>query len=323
MSRSGDIPALESGTSEELLGGMPLPIGMTRCAMNYDDNMEAPMSPPPSDININNLWARKPVIPARRFRHQAEEDESGNALTHAATFDPGHRRHMPVVVKAKASSIIINSLMTKQTQDSMYRFEQQAGLRDTGYTPHKGLTAEETRHHHRMPDSFHKMNVQSVDMGAGHKEGHEDKQTSSAQSTPNSTPQSSPKQNRRGWLTSQSSTASVSSSDLSTSSNTSVDMGAGEGGGAVERWGIFGPRPVVQKSTTDPGGFALQSYRGAQKPTPMEVMKAQATRLAHDPAVNQQAPPKMEIPTTEGSRPSARPHKLKPRDINILTSSGF
>ncbi|CAB1333216.1 unnamed protein product [Coregonus sp. 'balchen'] len=304
MSRSGDIPALESGTSEELLGGMSLPIGMTRRAMNYDDNMEAPMSPPPSDININNLWARKPVIPARRFRHQAE-DESGNALTHAATFDPGHRRHMPVVVKAKASSIIINSLMTKQTQDSMYRFEQQAGLRDTGYTPHKGLTAEETRHHHRMPDSFHKMNVQSVDMGAGHKEGHEDKQTSSAQSTPNSTPQSSPKQNRRGWLTSQSSTASVSSSDLSTSSNTSVDMGAD------------------QSRVFSPGGFALQSYRGAQKPTPMEVMKAQATRLAHDPAVNQQAPPKMEIPTTEGSRPSARPHKLKPRDINILTPSGF
>ena len=72
-----------------------------------------------------------------------------------------------------------------------------------------------------------------------------------------------------------------------------------------------------------PGGFALQSYRGAQKPTPMEVMKAQATRLAYDPALNQQAPPKMEIPTTESSRLSARPHKLKPRDINILTPSGF
>ncbi|XP_055791558.1 putative monooxygenase p33MONOX isoform X2 [Salvelinus fontinalis] len=323
MSRSGDIPALESGTSEGLLGGMSLPVGMTRRAMNYDDNMEAPMSPPPSDININNLWAKRPVVPPRRFRHQAEEDESGINLTHAATFDPGHRPNMPVVVKAKASSVIINSLMTKQTQDSMYRFEQQAGLRDTGYTPHKGLTAEETRHHHRMPESFQKMNIPTVDMGAGQKGGHEDKQTSSAQSTPNTTPQSSPKQNRRGWLSSQSSTASVSSSDLSASSNTSVDMGAAEGGGAVERWGIFGPRPVVQKSTTDPGGFALQSYRGAQKPTPMEVMKAQATRLAHDPAVNQQAPPKMEIPATESSKPSARPQKLKPRDINILTPSGF
>lgn len=55
----------------------------------------------------------------------------------------------------------------------------------------------------------------------------------------------------RGWFTSQSST--VTSSDLSTSSNTSVDMGAGEGGGAVERWGVFGPRLVVQKSITDTG----------------------------------------------------------------------
>ncbi|XP_041751258.1 putative monooxygenase p33MONOX isoform X2 [Coregonus clupeaformis] len=253
MSRSGDIPALESGTTEGLLGGMSLPIGMTRRAMSYDDNMEAPMSPPPSDININNLWGRRPVVPDRRFNHLAEEDESGNALTRAATFDAGRMPHMPVAVKAKASSIIMNSLMTKQTQDSMHRFEQQAGLRDTGYTPHKGLTAEETRHHHRMPESFHKMNIQSMDMGAGHKGGHEDKQTSSAQSTPNSTPQSSPKQKRRGWFTSQSSTASVTSSDLSTSSNTSVDMGAGEGGGAVERWGMFRPRPVVQKSTTDPG----------------------------------------------------------------------
>uniref|UniRef100_A0A8L0DU81 Putative monooxygenase p33MONOX n=1 Tax=Oncorhynchus mykiss TaxID=8022 RepID=A0A8L0DU81_ONCMY len=282
MSRSGDIPALESGTSEGQLGGLSLPIGMTRRAMSYDDNMEAPMSPPPSDININNLWAKRPVVPPRRFRHQAEVD---------------------LLFGLNTSCFNTVCFFPEQTQDSMYRFEQQAGLRDTGYTPHKGLTAEETRHHHRMPESF------------------QDKQTSSAQSTPNSTPQSSPKQNRRGWLSSQSSTASVSSSDLSTSSNTSVDMG--EGGGAVERWGIFGPRPVVQKSTTDPGGFALQSYRGAQKPTPMEVMKAQATRLAYDPAVNQQAPPKMEIPTTESSRLSARPHKLKPRDINILTPSGF
>ncbi|CAB1315872.1 unnamed protein product [Coregonus sp. 'balchen'] len=208
----------------------------------------------------------------------------------------------------------------------MHRFEQQAGLRDTGYTPHKGLTAEETRHHHRMPDSFHKMNIQSMDMGAGHKGGHEDKQTSSAQSTPNSTPQSSPKQKRRGWFTSQSSTASVTSSDLSTSSNTSVDMGAGEGGGAVERWGMFRPRPVVQKSTTDPGMDNANTdilICVALKPTPMEVMKAQATRLADDPAVDKQAPPKMEIPTMEGSRRSARPHKLKPRDMNILTPSGF
>lgn len=81
--------------------------------------------------------------------------------------------------------------------------------------------------------------------------------------------------------------------------------------------------PKISPVFFSPGGFALQSYRGAQKPTPMEVMKAQATRLADDPAVDKQAPPKMEIPTMEGSRRSARPHKLKPRDMNILTPSGF
>lgn len=37
----------------------------------------------------------------------------------------------------------------------MYKFEQRAGLTDASYTPHKGLTAEETRHHHRMPESLH------------------------------------------------------------------------------------------------------------------------------------------------------------------------
>lgn len=37
----------------------------------------------------------------------------------------------------------------------MYKFEQRAGLTNTSYTPHKGLTAEETRHHHRIPESLH------------------------------------------------------------------------------------------------------------------------------------------------------------------------
>lgn len=66
----------------------------------------------------------------------------------------------------------------------------------------------------------------------------------------------------------------------------------------------------------------MQSYKGAQKPTPMEVMKAQATRLAEDPATFK-APPKMEIPSVDGNKQVARPHKLKPRDMNVLTPSGF
>lgn len=302
--------------------GMSLPIGMTRRALSYDDNLEAPMSPPPSDININNLW-RRPVIPDRKFQQLAEEDESGTTLTHTASFTAGSAKPHAPVVKAKASSIIMSSLMAKQTHDSMYRFEQKAGLTDGSYTPHKGLTAEETRYHQRVPESFHKLNIQGAD-------AKEDKSTSSAQSTPSGTPQSSPK-NKRSWFSSQGSTTSLTSSDLSVSSSSSLDMVHGEAGGAVERWSAFGPRPNVQRTATEPstepgastaGGFALQAYRGAQKPTPMEVMKAQATRLADDPAGNK-APPKMEIPSVEGRKQSGRPHKLKHRDMNILTPSGF
>ncbi|KAG1940363.1 putative monooxygenase p33MONOX isoform X1 [Pimephales promelas] len=316
VSRPGDLPALGAGpgSSEGLLGGMSIPVGMTRRAFSYDDNLERPMSPPPTDININNLW-RRPVIPERKFARLAEEDESEGGLKQSATFEstkpPGP------VVKAKASSVM-NSLIIKQTQESMHRFEKQAGLTDTGYTPHKGLNAEETRYH-RLAESMHKLQMQSVDPK-------EEKQPSSNQSTPSVTPQSSPKQKRRGWFTSQGSTASLTGSEMTSSSSSSIDLASGDG--PVERWGVFGPRPQVNKSTTDPGtdsamtgGFALQSYKGAQKPTPMEVMKAQATRLAEDP--NFKPPPKMEIPTMEGKRQVTRPHKLKHRDMNVLTPSGF
>lgn len=37
-------------------------------------------------------------------------------------------------------------LFPGQTQESIQRFEQQAGLREAGYTPHKGLTTEETKY---------------------------------------------------------------------------------------------------------------------------------------------------------------------------------
>lgn len=310
MSRPGDLPALEAGpgSTNGLLGGMSIPIGMTRRAFSYDDNLECPMSPPPSDININNLW-RRPVIPERKFARLAEEDESEGGVKQSATFES--TKHLVPVVKAKASSVM-NSLIIKQTQESMHKFEKQAGLTDTGYTPHKGLNADETRYH-RLAESMHKLQMQSVD-------AKEEKQPSSGQSTPAGTPQSSPKQKRRGWFSSQGSTASLTGSEMSTSSSSSIDLASSDG--PVERWGAFGPRPQVSKSTTDPGGFALQSYKGAQKPTPMEVMKAQATRLAEDPT-NFKAPPKMEIPTMEGMRRVTRTHKLKHRDMNVLTPSGF
>ncbi|XP_037323672.1 putative monooxygenase p33MONOX isoform X1 [Pungitius pungitius] len=308
MSGPRDLPAIEDSG----MGGMRLPIGMTRRALSYDDNLEAPMSTPPHDISINNLW-RRPVIPERKFTRLAEEDESG-AVSQSTVADSALFR-APAVVKTKASSVIMNSLITKQTHDSVYRFEQRAGLTDTSYTPHKGLTAEETRLHHRMPESLQKLQIQSL-------EAREDRQSSSTQSTPSNTPHSSPKQQRRGWFGSTGSEVSVSSS------NSSVDLIAGDA--TVERWSVFAPRPVVQKSTSDLGsdpaasaGFALQAYRGAQKPTPMELMKSQAARLAENPSAQQVNPPKMEIPTVEGRRQGARPHKLKPRDMNVLTPSGF
>ncbi|XP_034033781.1 putative monooxygenase p33MONOX isoform X2 [Thalassophryne amazonica] len=313
MSSSGDLPAIEGSG----MGGLKLPVGMTRRALSYDDNLEAPMSTPPHDISINNLW-RRPVIPDRKFAHLAEEEEEqSGAASQSAVVDSVPSRSTGVV-KTKASSVIVNYLITKHTQDSMHNFEQRAGLTDTSYTPHKGLTAEETRHHHRMPDSFQKLQIQSM-------EAREERQSSSAQSTPSSTPHSSPKQQHRSWFSKTGSEVSLGSS------NSSVDIAGGEtaAGGVVERWSVFGPCPLVQKSTSDLGpdsasaGFALQAYRGAQKPTPMEVMKSQATRFAENPNNQNMAPPKMEIPTVESRRQGARQHKLKPREMNMLTPSGF
>lgn len=43
---------------------------------------------------------------------------------------------------------------SEQTQESIQRFEQQAGLRDAGYTPHKGLTTEETKYL-RVAEALH------------------------------------------------------------------------------------------------------------------------------------------------------------------------
>ncbi|KAJ3589329.1 hypothetical protein NHX12_010174 [Muraenolepis orangiensis] len=257
MSGSGDVP------------GLGLPLGMARRALSYDDNLEAPMSTPPHDISINNLW-RRPLIPERKFTHLAQGDDSSGACVGRSSGAVIAPTRGPVVVKTKASSIIIKSLIT-----------------NTSYTPHKGLTAEETRHHHRMPESFHKLQIQSM----------ESREDSSTQS----------------WFSS-------TGSELSVGSNTSVDL----------RWSAFGPRPSAQKSNSDLGseptlkaGFALQAYRGAHKPTAMEVMKAQATRLAEDTAAPKVSPPKMEIPAMEGRSRAAKPHKLKPRDMNVLTPSGF
>ena len=72
---------------------------------------------------------------------------------------------------------------------------------------------------------------------------------------------------------------------------------------------------------TSVGGFAIQAYKGAQKPSPMELIRTQATRMAEDPAVFK--PPQMDIPVIEGKKQLPRAHNLKPRDLNVLTPTGF
>ncbi|XP_077182468.1 putative monooxygenase p33MONOX isoform X1 [Paroedura picta] len=309
-SRRTDVPAIEQG-SEGLLGKMSQPIGMYRRAFSYDDALEdtTPMTPPPSNMCSNILW-KQPVIPDRKYEALSKVEE-GETNMHPSTISPSTTTetvNKVPVVKAKATHIIINSLMTKQTQESIQRFERQAGLRDAGYTPHKGLTAEETKYH-RVAESLHNLKMQSGDILK------EEKQASSAQSTPSSTPHSSPKRTYRTWF-SQGASTSISGPDL-----ISMDSSGGDSDKASsEKWSLFGPR-ALQKSSADSGGFTIQAYRGAQKPTPIELMRTQATRIAEDPATFK--PPKMDIPIIEEKRRSPQSHNIRPRDMNVLTPTGF
>ncbi|XP_024432689.2 putative monooxygenase p33MONOX isoform X1 [Desmodus rotundus] len=302
-SRQSEVPALEPSGP---LSKMSLPIGTHRRAFSYDDALEdpAPMTPPPSDMG-SIPW--KPVIPERKYQHLAKVEEGGTsvpspAMTLSSATDSTDK--VPVV-KAKATHVIMNSLITKQTQESIQRFEQQAGLRDAGYTPHKGLTAEETKYL-RGAEALHKLKLQSG-------ERTREEKPASAQSTPSSTPHSSPKQKPRGWFSSGSSTA-LPGPNLSTMDSGSRDKDRN----SADKWSLFGPRPL-QKS--DSAGLAAQPYRGAQKPSPMELIRTQAARMAEDPAACK--PPRMDIPVVEGKKQLPRTHNLKPRDLNVLTPTGF
>ncbi|XP_014682303.1 putative monooxygenase p33MONOX isoform X1 [Equus asinus] len=303
-SRQPEVPALEPSGP---LGKMSLPIGMYRRAFSYDDALEdpTPMTPPPSDMG-SIPW--KPVIPERKYQDLAkvEEGEASVSSPAVALSSATDGVDKVPVVKAKATRVIMNSLITKQTQESIQRFEQQAGLTDAGYTPHKGLTTEEIKYL-RVAEALHKLKLQSGEITR------EEKQPASAQSTPGSTPHSSPKQKSRGWFASGSSTA-LPGPNLST-----MDSGSGDKDrNMADKWSFFGPRSL-QKS--DSGGFATQTYRGAQKPSPMDLIRAQATQMAEDPATFK--PPKMDIPVIEGKKQPPRTHNLKPRDLNVLTPTGF
>uniref|UniRef100_A0A3P8TLU8 Putative monooxygenase p33MONOX n=1 Tax=Amphiprion percula TaxID=161767 RepID=A0A3P8TLU8_AMPPE len=331
-SRQGDIPALESGTSSGLFGAFSSPIAMTRRNISYDEHMDVPMHSPPPDLTVNILW-KDPVIPQHKFRNTSEESESGGK---PHTFEVPSPAKSPVpVVKAKATSLM-SSLMIKQTQENIQKFEHQAGLTDAGYSPHKGLSAEDTRFHRRGDGTLPKLRMPSGDFK-------EDRLTTSAQSTPSGTPavtpsvtpcvtpsvtpcvspHSSPALSRRNWF--HLSPAPFLAAPELNCPSPSTDMGGNEGGGG-ERWSFFGTRSVVQKSPTDPGsetstGFSLQSYFGLQKSSTMDGTSTQVNLKVEDPSSFM--PPKIDISGIEAKRVPPRPHKLKPRDMNVLTPSGF
>ncbi|PKU36341.1 hypothetical protein llap_13352 [Limosa lapponica baueri] len=224
---------------------MSLPLGVPRRAFSYDDALEdtAPMTPPPADLCANVLW-KQPVIPERKYQELSKIEE-GDANMNAPVITPSSSTesvNKVPVVKAKATHVIMNSLITSKNSN--------------------GVRA----HEHALA---------------------------------------------WGWF-SQGSSTSITGPDFA--------MEAGGDRLPSERWSFFGPK-AIQKSTNDPGGFTIQSYKGAQKPSPMELMRAQATRMPEDPVTFK--PPKMDIPVTEGRKQSPRSHNIKPRDLNVLTPTGF
>lgn len=328
-SRQGDIPAIESGSSSSFFGAMSSPISLIRRNISYDELIDAPLHSPPPDMTVNILW-KDPIIPKSRYRNAAEEVDSGGKLMTSETTSPAMS---PVpIVKAKATNLMGTLMSRVHSHENLQKFEHQAGLTDTGYSPRKGLSAEDTHFHRRADGTLPKLKMPSGDFK-------EDRLTPSAQSTPagtpsvtpcvtpsvtpSVTPQSSPALSRRNWFV-VNPTPFLTAPDLSCPvSNT--DMG-NEGGGG-DRWTFFGSRSMVQKSPTDPGsdtgtGFSLQSYFGLQKSSTMDYSSTQVKLNVDDPA--KFMPPKIEITGIEAKRPPPpRPHKLKPRDMNVLTPSGF
>ncbi|XP_022362305.1 LOW QUALITY PROTEIN: putative monooxygenase p33MONOX [Enhydra lutris kenyoni] len=168
------------------------------------------------------------------------------------------------------------------------------------------LTSEETTYL-QVTEVLHKLKLQSRGILR------EEKQPASAHSTPSSSPHSSPKHKSRGWFTSGPSTA------LPGPNPGTMDSASGDKDkNLVDKCSLFGPRSL-QKS--DSGGFAIQTYRGAQKPSPMELIHVQAIQMAKDPATFK--PPKMDILLMEGKKPLPRTHNLKPCDLNVLTPTVF
>ncbi|XP_055969107.1 putative monooxygenase p33MONOX [Sorex fumeus] len=279
---------------------MSLPIGMHRRAFSYDDALENPMPPPPADMG-KLPW--KPTVPQRQERDHYQVEVGGTRVS-SPTITVSSATDGPdpaPVVKAKATHVIMNSLITKQTQENIQRFEQQAGLREAGYTPHKGLTTEETKYL-RMAEALRKLKLQSGESSSEEKSG-------SAQSTPSSTPTSSPRPKSRGWF------ASGVSPALPGPNPSPQDGGSGE----KDKWSLFAPRTLQRSESA--GAFTTQPYQGGQKASPMELIQGPATFMAGDTSTLK--PPKLDLPGTEAKKQRARSHNIKPRDLNVFTPTGF
>ncbi|XP_078406871.1 putative monooxygenase p33MONOX [Cetorhinus maximus] len=308
-SNEHNVPAIEHSSS--LLEKMSLPIGMHRRAFSYDDALEdlTPMTPPPSDMGGNILW-KQPVITERKYQQLSMMEDGENGALPSIKAPSVESLSKVHVVKAKATSVIMNSLMTKQTQESIQRFEKQAGLTDAGYQPHKGLVAEEASYH-RVGEALQKFKAQGVDLNK------EDKQiSSSSQSTPCGTPQASPMPQRRSFF-GQGATSDLSSKSLDGDSITFVSEAT-----AAEKW-----RPFMHTQNyraTEPGAFAIQNYKGMQKPSPMDIMRTQGTavQMAEDHA--NLKPPKMELTLLEEQKKRPiRTHHVNSRDLNVFAPTGF
>jgi hypothetical protein len=85
-----------------------------------------------------------------------------------------------------------------------------------------------------------------------------------------------------------------------------------------DKWSFFGPRP---RPKSDSRGFNIQAYKGAQKPTPVDLICAQASRISEDPATFR--PPKIDVPVIEWKEQPLINGNLKPWDLNTLTLTGF
>ena len=109
-SRQPEVPTLAPSGP---LGKMSLPIVVCRRAFSYDDALEdpVPMTPPPSDMG-SIPW--KPVIPERKYQHLDKTEEGAASVSSLARSTATDSSDKAPVVKAKATHVIMNSLITSK-----------------------------------------------------------------------------------------------------------------------------------------------------------------------------------------------------------------